>query len=72
MKDDELLVTFPSAQGEYTHRDGPAAEYQPGEFYRRELPLLLSVLGMNPAEIVAGAIVTVDESGSRCRILPIR
>lgn len=38
----------PDTQGEYTHRDGPAAEYQPGEFYRRELPLLLSVLGMLP------------------------
>lgn len=37
-----------TALGEYTHRDGPAADYQPGEFYRRELPLLLSVLGMLP------------------------
>ena len=34
--------------GEFTHRDGPAADYQPGEFYKRELPLLLSVLGMLP------------------------
>lgn len=34
--------------GEYTHRDGPAADYQPGEFYKREMPLLLSVLGMLP------------------------
>ena len=38
----------PDALGEFTHRDGPAAEYQPGEFYRREMPLLLSVLGMLP------------------------
>jgi len=36
------------ALGEYTHRDGPAADYRPGEFYRRELPLLVSVLGMLP------------------------
>lgn len=34
--------------GEYSHRDGPAADYKPGEFYRRELPLLLSVLAMLP------------------------
>jgi deoxyribonuclease V len=37
-----------TALGEYTHRDGPAADYQPGEFYRREMPLLLSVLNMLP------------------------
>ncbi len=36
------------ALGEYTHRAGPAADYQPGEFYKRELPLLLSVIGMLP------------------------
>lgn len=35
--------------GEFTHRDGPAADYQPGEFYKRELPLLLSVLNMLPS-----------------------
>jgi len=34
--------------GEYTHRDGPAAQYQPGEFYKREMPLLRSVLAMLP------------------------
>lgn len=33
---------------EFTHRSGPAADYEPGEFYKRELPLLLSVLGMLP------------------------
>ena len=37
-----------SALGEFTHRDGPAADYAPGEFYKRELPLLMSVLGMLP------------------------
>jgi len=34
--------------GEFTHRAGPQAEYEPGEFYKRELPLLLSVLKMLP------------------------
>lgn len=34
--------------GEFSHRAGQAAEYQPGEFYKRELPLLLSVLAMLP------------------------
>lgn len=43
-------ATWESADplGEYTHRDGPAADYQPGEFYKREMPLLRSVLGMLP------------------------
>lgn len=44
-------------QGEYSHRDGPAAEYQPGEFYKRELPLLLSVLRMLPRR---PAIIVID------------
>lgn len=34
--------------GEFSHRAGPAAEYQPGEFYKRELPLIVSVLAMLP------------------------
>lgn len=38
----------PGSLGEYTHRDGPAADYKSGEFYRREMPLLLSVLNMLP------------------------
>ena len=33
---------------EFTHRDGPQAEYHPGAFWRRELPLLLKVLKMLP------------------------
>lgn len=37
-----------SAKAEFTHRGGPAAEYLPGEFYKREMPLLVSVLGMLP------------------------
>lgn len=36
------------ALSEFSHRAGPAADYQPGEFYQRELPLLVSVLGMLP------------------------
>lgn len=37
-----------SALAEFTHRAGPAADYRPGEFYKREMPLLLAVLGMLP------------------------
>lgn len=37
-----------AALGEFTHRAGPQADYEPGEFYKRELPLLLGVLGMLP------------------------
>ena len=36
------------ALSEFSHRAGRAADYEPGEFYRRELPLLVSVLGMLP------------------------
>lgn len=37
-----------SVLAEFTHRAGLAADYQPGEFFKREMPLLLSVLGMLP------------------------
>lgn len=56
------------AIGEYSHRDGPAAEYQPGEFYRRELPLLLSVLQMLPRKpdiIVIDGYVWLGVEGRR-------
>lgn len=36
------------ALAEFTHRGGPAADYQPGEFYKREMPVLLAVLAMLP------------------------
>lgn len=38
------------ALGEFTHVTGPAAAYEPGEFYKRELPMLMSVLGMLPSK----------------------
>lgn len=37
-----------SALAQFTHRAGPAADYEPGEFYKREMPLLLAVLAMLP------------------------
>jgi deoxyribonuclease V len=45
------------ALGEFTHRAGPAEAYQPGEFYRRELPLIVSVLAMLPRK---PEIVVID------------
>ena len=36
---------------------GPAAPYQPGEFYKRELPLLLSALAEFDLETVAAVII---------------
>jgi deoxyribonuclease V len=36
--------------GEYSHRGGPAPDYRPGEFYLRELQLLISVLSMLPTK----------------------
>lgn len=57
-----------SALGEYTHRAGPSAEYKPGEFYKRELPLLLSVLGMLPRApdiIVVDGYVWLDIDGRK-------
>lgn len=39
-----------SALAEFTHRAGPAADYQPGEFHKREMPLLLAVLAMLPRQ----------------------
>jgi deoxyribonuclease V len=40
--------TGAAALAEFTHRAGPAADYQPGEFYKREMPPLVAVLGMLP------------------------
>lgn len=40
--------TSPDPLAQFTHGDGPAADYEPGAFWRRELPLLLSVLNMTP------------------------
>ncbi len=40
--------TGASALAQFTHRAGPAADYQPGEFYKREMPLLIAVLSMLP------------------------
>jgi len=36
---------------EWTHRVAPVAPYQPGQFYRRELPCLLAVLAPRLGEV---------------------
>ncbi len=45
-----MAASWDSAEplSEFSHRAGVAESYQPGEFYKRELPLLLSVLAMLP------------------------
>lgn len=48
------------------HRSGPAAPYQPGALYKRELPLLLGVLeqiGPGPAVIVVDGYVVLSAKG---------
>jgi len=46
-----------------THREGAAAAYQPGSFYKRELPILLAVLKLlerPPATIIIDGYVWLD------------
>jgi deoxyribonuclease V len=53
---------------EFTHRAGQAEEYTPGEFYRRELPLLMSVLAMLPERpriVVVDGYVWLDADGRK-------
>ena len=48
------------------HRAGPAAPYQPGALYKRELPLLLAVLeqiGPGPEVIVVDGYVVLSARG---------
>lgn len=60
--------TSPKPLADFSHRTGRAEEYRPGEFYRREMPLLQSVLRMlpeRPAIIVVDGYVWLDEDGRR-------
>jgi deoxyribonuclease V len=41
----------PAPAAEWTHRVAPVAPYQPGQFYRRELPCLLAVLAPRLDEV---------------------
>lgn len=53
---------------EFTHRAGRAEEYTPGEFHRRELPLLMSVLSMLPERpriLVIDGYVWLDADGRK-------
>ena len=53
---------------EFTHKTGPAEAYTPGEFYRRELPLLMSVLSMLPERpriLVVDGYVWLDTDGRK-------
>lgn len=53
---------------EFTHRAGQAEAYTPGEFYRRELPLLMSVLAMlpeRPRVLVIDGYVWLDTDGRK-------
>ncbi len=52
---------------ELIERISPIADYEPGNFYKRELPCLLKVLKQAPAELDAVVIdgyVTLDETGN--------
>lgn len=58
----------PLPLAEFTHRAGAAEIYTPGEFYKRELPLLRSVLGMlpsRPAVVVVDGYVWLDPEGRK-------
>lgn len=53
---------------EFTHRAGKAEAYAPGEFQRRELPLLMSVLAMLPERpriLVIDGYVWLDADGRK-------
>jgi deoxyribonuclease V len=63
---DDWVSAAPLA--EFTHRAGPSADYAPGEFYKRELPLLMSVLGMlpsRPSVILVDGYVWLDTDGRK-------
>jgi deoxyribonuclease V len=60
--------TSPAPIAEFTHRAGKSEEYRPGEFYRREMPLLMSVLKMlpdRPSVIVVDGYVWLDADGRK-------
>ncbi|MCF8508328.1 MAG: endonuclease V [Hyphomonadaceae bacterium] len=60
--------TSPAPIAEFTHRAGRAEEYAPGEFHRRELPLIMSVLAMLPERpriLVIDGYVWLDTDGRK-------
>lgn len=52
--------------GSVTVRVAPIAEYEPGAFYKRELPCLLAVLGAAPkvTQVVIDGYVWLDAEGA--------
>ena len=53
--------------GEHVERIARVEEYRPGQFYRRELPCLLSVLagvGARPAAVVVDGYVWLGDGGA--------
>lgn len=56
----------PVASSELIHRAGPPAAYQPGEFFRRERPLLLALINSLPTKpdmLVIDGYVWLDGQG---------
>jgi len=60
--------TSPVPIAEFTHRAGCAEAYTPGEFHRREFPLIMSVLAMLPERpriLVIEGYVWLDTDGCK-------
>jgi deoxyribonuclease V len=63
---DDWTSTVPIA--EFTHRAGRAEPHTPGEFHRREFPLIMSVLAMlpeRPRMLVIEGYVWLDTDGRK-------
>jgi deoxyribonuclease V len=60
--------TSPVPIAEFTHRAGRAEAYTPGEFHRREFPLIMSVLAMlpeRPRMLLIDGYVWLDTDGRK-------